>query len=95
MSVGHYYIPNVLHSIEKAIGFKYFIDLDLTNSFHQIPLDDVTSNRLSVITPRGLMRPKFLPEGVAPASGTLQRMVMSIFADFKDWTIAIFDNILQ
>ena len=29
---------------------------------------------LSVSTPWGLLRPKFLPEGVGPASGILQAM---------------------
>ena len=84
LRVGHYYIPNVPHSIEKAQGFKYFIVLDLTNSFHQIPLGDISSGKLSVITPWGLVKPRFLPEGVAPASGTLQRMVMPLFSGFDD-----------
>ena len=92
--VGHYYIPHVMHELEKAAKFKYFIDLDWTNSFHQILLGEKTSNLLSVVTPWGLKRPKFLPEGVAPASGTLQKMVMSIFQDFGEWTVAIFDNLL-
>ena len=26
--VGHYYIPHVMHELEKAAGFEYFIDLD-------------------------------------------------------------------
>ena len=49
---------------------------------------------LSVTTPWGLKRPIYLPEGVAPASGILQRMVMSLFQDFSDWVVALFDNIL-
>jgi hypothetical protein len=91
---GHYYIPHVMHELEKAAGFNYFIDLDLTNSFHQIPLAEETSKKLSVTTPWGLKRPVYLPEGVSPASGILQRMVMAIFSDFSDWTIALFDNLL-
>jgi len=91
---GHYYIPHVMHELEKAAGFSYFIDLDLTNSFHQIPLGEETSSRLSVTTPWGLKRPIYLPEGVAPASGILQKMVMSVFSDFSDWTVALFDNLL-
>jgi hypothetical protein len=50
--------------------------------------------RLSVQTPWGLFRPLFLPEGVGPASGILQKCVMDIFSDFDPWTIAIFDNLL-
>ena len=94
VKIGVYYIPNVPHSIEKARGFAIYIDLDMSNSFHQIRLGPVTSNILSVQTPWGLVRPLFLPEGVGPASGILQTRVMEIFKDFADWTIVIFDNFL-
>ena len=63
----------------------------MTNSFHQIPIDDFSSNLLSVSTPWGLFRPKFFPKGVGPASGILQSIVRRIFAD---WIIVIFDNFL-
>ena len=50
---------------------------------------------LSVSTPWGLFRPKFLPEGVGPASGILQAIAFyKIFADLDDWIILIFDNFL-
>ena len=87
-------IPHVQQSLSKAAGWKIFVDLDMTNSFHQIPIDDFSSNLLSVSTPWGLFRPKFLPEGVGPASGILQSIVRRIFADFNDWIIVIFDNFL-
>lgn len=87
-------IPNVQQALAKAAGWKIFIDLDMTNSFHQIPIDDDSSDLLSVSTPWGLFRPKFLPEGVGPASGILQSIVRKIFADFDDWIIVIFDNFL-
>jgi hypothetical protein len=66
----------------------------MTNSFHQIPIDDFSSNLLSVSTPWGLFRPEFLPEGVGPASGILQAIVRRVFADYDHWTIVIFDNFL-
>lgn len=87
-------IPNVPLSIAKCASFSLFIDLDMSHSFHQIPLDEVSSNLLSVATPWGLFRPLFLPEGVGPASGILQKIVRRIFADFDDWIIVIFDNFL-
>ena len=92
--IGHYPIPKVISAIEKAAGFSLFLDLDMTNSFHLIPLADRTSNILSVQTPWGLVWPKFLPEGVGPASGVLQRTVMDIFSDYKEFMITIFDNLL-
>ena len=89
-------IPVVQHELTKAAQFKVFVDLDMTNSFHQIPLSEESSNLLSVQTPWGLVRPKFLPEGVGPASGILQSIVKDVFdfEDFPDWTIVIFDNFL-
>jgi RNase H-like domain found in reverse transcriptase/Chromo (CHRromatin Organisation MOdifier) domain len=87
-------IPHVQQALSKAAGWKVFVDLDMTNSFHQIPLDLSSSNLLSVATPWGLFRPKFLPEGVGPASGILQAIVRRIFAPFDEWTIVIFDNFL-
>ena len=83
-----------MKTLEKAAGFTHWLDLDLSNSFHQLLLGERTSNILSVATPWGLKRPKYLPEGVAPASGLLQRAVMQIFDEFDDFCICIFDNIL-
>ena len=87
-------IPHVQQALSKAAGWKVFVDLDMTNSFHQIPLDETSSNLLSVSTPWGLYRPMFLPEGVGPASGILQSIVRKVFADFEEWIIVIFDNFL-
>jgi RNase H-like domain found in reverse transcriptase/Reverse transcriptase (RNA-dependent DNA polymerase)/Chromo (CHRromatin Organisation MOdifier) domain len=87
-------IPNVRNSLLKAQGYKVFVDLDMTNSFHQIPIDEESSNILSVSTPFGQYRPCFMPEGVGPASGVLQSIVSTIFADFDDWIIVIYDNFL-
>lgn len=89
-----YYIPHVQHSIEKARTFSVFLDLDMSNSFHQIPLGPITAARLAVQTPWGLVQPRFLPEGVGPASGLLQLRVSEIFKEFEAWTIVIFDNFL-
>ena len=91
---GHYPIPNVQHELEKIRRFNIFLDIDMTNSFHQIKLAELTSNRLSVQTPWGQVRPLFMPEGIGPASGVLQSIVAEIFADFSDWSIVIFDNFL-
>ena len=87
-------IPIVKHALTKAARYKVYVDLDMANSFHQLPLSSEFKDILFVQTPWGLVRPKFLPEGVSPASGLLQHLVREIFADFEDWTIVIFDNFL-
>jgi hypothetical protein len=90
----HGYIPNVEHEIQKIKGFTIFIDLDMANAFHQLLLGPVTSARLSVVTPWGQYQPRFMPEGVAPASILLQDVMREIFSDFHEWAVIIFDNIL-
>lgn len=49
---------------------------------------------ISVSTPWGFFRPKFLPDGVGLASGILQAIVRNVFADLENWIILIFDNFL-
>jgi len=87
-------IPDVRAQIDRILGYGVFLDLDLANAFHQLPLGPITSDRLSLVTLWGQVRPVFLPEGVTPASGLLQEVVSGIFADFMDFMIIIFDNLL-
>eukprot|EP01037_Dinobryon_pediforme_P048642 gene48642-biopygen16541 len=88
------YIPRVQYEVEKAMGFKVFLDIDMTNSFHQFPLTEMSSQRLAIQSPWGLVEPIFLPEGVSPASGHLQWTMMQMFGEFDEWSIVIFDNVL-
>jgi hypothetical protein len=94
MEIGNYTIPNVKHELDKIINYPMYLDIDLTNAFHQIPLHPETSAKLSIQTPWGQFEPKFMPEGIAPATGILQETVKSIFSDIEDWAIIIFDNML-
>ena len=94
IAVHHYPIPKVQQALEKAQGYRIKLDIDMTNSFHQFRLGPNTRQKLSVQTPWGQVEPKFLPEGVAPASLILQEHVMSIFAEGQDFMVTIFDNLL-
>ena len=90
---GHFAIPIIRHELDKIIGYKLFLDIDLTNAFHQIPLHPETSANLSIQTPWGQFQPKFMPEGIGPGSSVLQETVRQFFGEY-DWAIVIFDNIL-
>ena len=90
ISISQEPIPHVQYNLAKAAGFKFFVDLDMTNSFLDLP----SSLLLSVSTPWGLYRPNFLPEGVGPASGILQAIVCNVFTDLDEWIIVIFDHFL-
>lgn len=91
---GHYPIPNVFKSIQKICKHRVFLDFDLANSFHQFRLGPETRRKLSIQTPAGQFEPLFMPEGVPPASGILQKHMEDIFSGFEDWTVVIFDNLL-
>jgi hypothetical protein len=71
-----------------------FADLDWTNAYHQLRLDAETSRKLSVVVFGEQVEPVFMPEGVGPASGILQKVVSDLFGDFEKFTIAIYDNLL-
>ena len=94
IDVGHYTIPNVRHELDKIINYPIYLDIDLTNAFHQVKLAEKTRQYLSVQTPWGQYQPKFMPEGIGPGSGVLQETVRTLFADFSEWAIVIFDNVL-
>ena len=66
-------IPRVQFEVEKAIGFKVFLDIDMTNSFHQFLLTETSSQRLALQLPWGLVEPVLIPQGVSPASGHLSK----------------------
>ena len=91
---GHFPIPNVKGTLDKLIKYKYFCEFDLKSSFHQLPLDYDSSMKLSVQTPWGQFRPKFVPEGLCQASQNLQEVMESMFGDLGDWCILLFDNVL-
>jgi hypothetical protein len=88
------YVPIVFKELEKAASGKVFCDLDMTHAFHQIPLADYTAKLLSVLTPWGSVYPKFMPEGISPASGILHTVMVDILKDMLYTSIAIFDNFL-
>ena len=91
---GHFPIPRPIHELEKMRTFRYYADIDWTNSFHQVPLSPRTSAMLSIQTPWGQVEPTFMPEGIGPATGILQRIVSDHFSDFEAFSVCIFDNIL-
>jgi len=54
-------MPDIHVAIQRLIGFKMFGECDWTTAFHQVPLDEITSQRLAISTPCGLFAPNFLP----------------------------------
>ena len=80
--------------LEKARGFSSLADLNLANACHQLELAAYTAQCLAVVTFWGHNEPRFLSEGVDPASSILQMAMDDAFKDFKEWMIVIFDNLM-
>ena len=47
---GCYFIPHIQHKLERAAGFKFFHEMNLTNTFYQVPVAEHTRNMLSMMT---------------------------------------------
>lgn len=91
---GHFPIPNVKGTLHSLLPYKYFMDIDLKSSFHQMKLSEDASMKLSVQTPWGQYRPLFVPEGLCQASQNLQECMSQMFGGLGDWCHILFDNIL-
>jgi hypothetical protein len=89
VKVFHFPIPNVIHEIHKVMRFILYSDIDFMNAIHQLRLSLKSAAYLSVQTPFGQFQPKFLPEGVAPASGFLMAVVTEIFSDMMEWIVIV------
>jgi hypothetical protein len=68
---GHYQIPNVKSTLHRLLPYKFFFDLNLKSSFHQMRVSKESSMKLSVQTPWGQFRPLYAPEGLCQASQNL------------------------
>ena len=75
----------------KMPGAKYFAKLDLKSGFHQIPLDEESSQLCTFHTPFGLYRYKRLPFGIIDASEVFQRRMEQHFGEFGECLV---DDIL-
>ena len=86
--------PDPRLELERLVGFSFFDEVDIYNSYHQFPLGEKTRARLAILTPDGILEPLFLPEGVTPASAIEQRTYSTILAPISHRALVIHDNIL-
>ena len=50
-------IPNIRIEIYRAYKYKYFINIDLANGFHNMPISKATSEALALATELGFFNP--------------------------------------
>lgn len=86
-------ISHVFTEVSRIAQHRVFLDIDWTNAFHQRALAYHSSQVLAVQTPWGLFRPRFMLEGITPATAELNRMQDEIYGDLE-YVITIHDNML-
>ena len=92
--VDKYPIPTIADLYASLSGGKLFTKLDLSQAYHQIPLDDVSRGALTLNTHRGLFRPTRLPFGVASAPGIFQRIMDGLLAGLPGVCVYLDDIII-
>ncbi|KAL7297103.1 hypothetical protein TKK_0009525 [Trichogramma kaykai] len=85
-----------LHSIDdiftKLQGGVEFTELDLKHAYMQFPVDEESSNLLTIVTHKGLYQYTKIPEGVSPAPADVQRKIDECLRGING-AIAYLDNI--
>lgn len=71
-------LPTADDLFTKFSGCKKFASLDLSEAYHQMPLDEESQKFLVINTPLGLYRYKRLPFGVKSAPAIFQRAMEKI-----------------
>ena len=80
--------------IEKLRKGRFYCQEDMANSYHQFPIGPITAQRLAIKTHKGVMQPRFIPEGTNPASAMEQHVYNNIFAPLVENAIVIHDGVL-
>ena len=82
--IPHWHTPvkNLQQTIaDELVHHDAYSDADMSNAYHQLPIDEETSFKLSIQTPWGQVRPLFLPEGIPNGNAHLQQTMSAIFHD--------------
>lgn len=88
-----YPLPNVENTFAVLSGNRVFSQLDLSDAYHQIPLDESSSNLTAIVTTKGIFKYRRLPFGIKTAPAIFQRCIDQTLSGIPG-TIAYLDDIL-
>ena len=80
-------LPNPDHHRELFAGHNYISALDMVDGFSHLKIDTTDDSRdiLAVWTPRGLLVPNYMTQGIHRAPGDFQRAVDKSFGHLPFW----------
>lgn len=78
-----YPIPFVTDFTNQFAKCNIFSTLDLIRAYHQVPINDMDIEKTAICTPFGLFEFPRMTFGLRNAAQTFQRLIHSIFHDFR------------
>ena len=89
-----YPLPRIDDTLDKMHGAQYFSAMDLISGYWQIPMDEENQQKCAFITSEGLYQPIRMPQGLANAPATFQRLMDNTFRTLKNTCVLVYlDNI--
>ena len=89
-----YPLPRIDDTLDKMHGAQYFSAMDLISGYWQIPMDEENQQKCAFITSEGLYQPIRMPQGLANAPATFQRLMDNNFRTLKNTCVLVYlDNI--
>ena len=88
-----YPIPKIEDLFAKLAGGKKFSQLDMSQAYQQLLLDDQSKNYVVINTHRGLFRYNRLPYGISSAPGIFQRTMETLLQGIAN-VVVYLDDIL-
>lgn len=90
-----YPMPNIEDEIARLSGQAYFITLDLTSGYYQVPISEKSKPLTSFVTPDGQYEFNRMPFGLANAPAIFQRMMNKVLGATRyDGATAYIDDVL-
>jgi len=90
-----YPMSTVEEVITQLAGGKYFTKIDLSSAFLQIPVDEETSNLLTLNTHKGLFRVRRLCPGLSSAPAVFMRVISSVLGGMEGVVVYMDDVLIQ
>lgn len=90
-----YPMPNIEDEISRLSGQAYFVTLDLTSGYYQVPLSEDSRPLTSFVTPDGQYEFNRMPFGLANAPAVFQRMMHKVLGPARyDGATSYIDDVL-
>ena len=93
LQLDKYPIPNIDNLYSKVLGGHYFMRLDLSDAYLQVPLDEESQKLMTINMHKGLFMNTRLCFGIASSPGVFQRIIDQLIQGIPR-TVAYLNDIL-